>query len=102
MKLETAKMLLNSARRDELRDHAFGDMEVYWIFGGEEIATGYFSGTTQSVTVQAHNGEHFTFEGDAAIELHSCGTLGRIDRNDETEPGLTTEGVLRELTQTEQ
>src|SRR5688572_24892481 len=103
MELETAKTLLNECVREELRDHAFGDVEVFWSKNGQEIGSGYFN----------HDGEvslgasvHFT--GKDAWELRDCGVLGTVERNDstgpdefavgKTMPGLTLEGVRNELT----
>ena len=74
---EQAKALLNDCERDELRDHAFGDAEVYWMLSGEEVASGYFGIEAQEVYV---NG--LVFRGDEARELRQCGTCGRVERND--------------------
>lgn len=111
MEFEEAKEILNGCVRSELRDHAFGDTEVTWMKDGLVLADGYFSGTTQTVSViDWGNTEKSThsFTGDEARELRECGTEGEIDRNDQmgpdtyTEgalmPGLIKEGVLTELT----
>jgi hypothetical protein len=103
MDFETAKTFLNNSVRSELRDHAFGDVEMFWSRGKEEVGTGYFGGGTSEVYVQGT-----TFTGQEAHDLRKCGVEGEIHRNDETgpdlfvegfvEPGLTKEGVFRELT----
>lgn len=101
--LGTAKQLLAGAVREECRDHAFGDTEVYWMKDGKEIAQGYF-GREASVSFEGCAG---SFNGDEARELRELGTLGAVDRNDstgpdtyvegQTMPALTREGVLNEL-----
>jgi hypothetical protein len=108
MNLEEAKTLLNGATRHELRDHAFGDMEVYWVKNGKEIACGYFGGDHAEISVFKPAADATTFDGDDARALRECGTLGMAARNDETGPnefiegqtvpGLTLEGVREELT----
>lgn len=110
MNLEEAKAFLNTCDRDELRDHAFGDTEVYWFtktINREEVATGYFSGCSGAISI-LNNGVSFNFEDGDAQELRNCGTKGTISRNDETGPdeyeegtimpGLTKEAVLEEIT----
>lgn len=104
MNIETAKFILNQCVREELRDHAVGDVEVYWFFQGKEIAGGYFGGTNHEIWMTPKT----TFEGSNARELLKCGTLGVVERNDETGPddftlgytmrGLTLQGVREELT----
>lgn len=106
MDIEEAKNLLNGAVRHELRDHAFGDAELFWELDGEEVGSGYFGSGHASVTISTE--EYHNFEGDDARELRKCGTLGDVERNDETGPntysegttmpGLTLEGVREELT----
>jgi hypothetical protein len=108
MELEEAKKLLDSATRHELRDHAFGDTEVYWVLGKKEIACGYFGGGQDGVSVFKPAEDSTSFSGEEARVLRECGTLGDVERNDETgpnefiegktEPGLTLEGVREELT----
>jgi len=102
-----AKEVLSKANRWELRDHAFGDREVGWDQNGKEIASGYFSGCTQEVGIVLSDGSYIVFDGADASELAMCGTLGTVERNDETGPeeyvqgqvmpGLTLEGVRKEL-----
>lgn len=56
MTLEEAKQVLSESIREELRDHAFGDREIFWLDSkGQEIASGYMSGSTQEVSVKDHN-----------------------------------------------
>lgn len=108
MNLEEAKTLLGGATRHELRDHAFGDTEVYWVKGGKEIACGYFGGGQDSVSIFKPAEDAASFDGEEARALRECGTLGEIGRNDETGPNefiegqtvpaLTLEGVREELT----
>lgn len=90
-------------RRSELRDHAFGDCEVFIEYNGLEIGFGYFGGKHSSLTVM---GGHF--EGNIAREIRMKIPEGTIERNDstgpdnfglgQTMPGLTLEGVLEEIT----
>lgn len=114
MELDEAKKILTPAIRSELRDHAFGDAEVFWYLEDLETkgttqkvfavaATGYFSRNTKEVTLTS--GEKFL--GKDADELRECGVEGQVDRNDETGPeeyvegytmpGLTKEAVYHEL-----
>jgi len=127
MTLNKAKVLLSTAVRSELRDHAFGDREIYWDVNGKEVASGYF-GCDSSVSIKfkettctrhcrvefdEHSEEcikdscYCTFDGKEAEELAACGVMVSIERTDETGPdefvqgqimpGLTKEGVLREI-----
>lgn len=116
MELKEAKDILNTCERQELRDHAFGDVEVFWIREcqemqqDEEVATGYFGGGSASVSVAlpGTQDQFAHFEGSEARELKACGAVGHISRNDETGPdvfvegfimpGLTKEAVRKELT----
>ncbi len=104
MTFEEAKALLSQSVRDELRDHAFGDREIYWTtVGGEDVASGYCGEGISSVTV----GDSY-FIGEQAVELIRLGHTGKIERNDSTGPdeyqdgqvmpGLTPRGVADELT----
>lgn len=99
MDREEAVYLLMSADREELRDHAFGDAEVYWRKDGKDIAIGYFGGEQTRITVyEEDSGEHgflkagFTFTDDDARKLRDTGKLNRVDRNDSTGPGEYVEG----------
>lgn len=104
-----AKALLESCERRELRDHAFGDTEVSWFKDGSEIAGGYFSGRNADVWIRVdEDATIIGFEDMEARQLRELGTVGQIFRNDETGPdtyaegqtmpGLTLEGVRKELT----
>lgn len=110
MTLEEAKELLDQCTRAELRDHAFGDREIYFTKDGTSVAEGY-SGTECEITIfgTGDGGLDDTyFQGSEAYELLRCGTLDSVERNDSTGPdeyqegecmpGLTTAGVLDELT----
>jgi hypothetical protein len=108
MNLEEAKNLLRTAVKHELRDHAFGDCEVTWFVGENEVvASGYFGSGTPSVSIQVP-GNSLTFHGDFALELRNCFASEQTSRNDSTGPddfvvgrtmpGLTLEGVRKELT----
>ena len=110
MNLDEAKTLLNAAARWELRDHAFGDSEFGWNDAQDyEIAGGYSGGGRCDVWINKPDGDSFGFSGKDADELKKCGTIGVIERNDETGPdqyvegqimpGLTKEAVWEELTQ---
>jgi len=86
--LDEAKKVLDGCVRSELRDHAFGDAEVFWEKDGKEVASGYFGGSIASVS----GGEIGSFDGQDARVLRSCGTEGEIERNDETGPDTYAEG----------
>lgn len=77
---EEAKKLLDQCVRDELSDPAFGDSEIYWKIGENEIATGYFGSSTEEVSVKI-DGEWVEFKGKEALDLKLCGTLGRREFN---------------------
>jgi len=105
MDIKQAKQILNSATRYELRDHAFGDTEVTWENAGIEIGGGYFGSGIAEVFL--NTAEDVVFRGELAHQLRSCGHNLVVERNDETGPeqynegvtmpGLTLEGVRREL-----
>jgi hypothetical protein len=110
-RLDEAIALLSTAKREELRDHAFGDCEVYWMKGDEEIAGGYFGASSRTVQVYFDGGQ-VTFEGADADRLRECGAVGKVERNDstgpaayregETMPALTLDGVLKEICEPEE
>jgi hypothetical protein len=77
MTFDEATDLLRSLTRETLVDNAFGDTEVYWMRGEDEIASGYFAPGTAEV----HVGETL-FRGDDAAALRKLGKRGRVDRND--------------------
>lgn len=100
MNLQEAKDILSTCERQESRDHAFGDVEVYWIRENqemqqdEEVATGYFGGGSASVSVAlpGTTDQFAHFEGLEAKELRAYGVVGHISRNDETGPDVFVEG----------
>jgi hypothetical protein len=82
---EAARRLLQGCVRTELRDHAFCDREIFWTQGQQEVATGYFGGSTQSIDIHTEfGGGHFIDE--EAVALVDLGVEGVISRNDETGP----------------
>lgn len=88
MTIDEIKAALEGSTRIELRDHAFGDTEVMWMKGGEQVGYGYYSGETAECTI----GDTVLF-GDEAKAVRSFGTL-QIERNDETGPDEYVEGVV--------
>lgn len=108
MTLDEAKEILNGCTRSELRDHAFGDVEVYWERDGGEIGSGYFGSGQGDVSVLGKDDIYHSFKDSWARELRNCGTLAVVERNDSTgpdafaegsvAPGLTLGEVLEELT----
>jgi hypothetical protein len=110
--LSEVKAILSGCTRSELRDHAFGDVEISWTKDGKMVAEGYFGGggpVVASYCCCAGDCKcgSWEFSGKAAVELRKCGTLGEVERNDETGPdtyaegvclpGLTLDGVRKEL-----
>jgi hypothetical protein len=111
---EEARTILSTLKRSELRDHAFGDREIFWEDAdGKVVAEGYVGegtpcvGTTDKDEDFAYDFK-FSFIDRDALDLVKCGTRGVIERNDSTGPdryqdgkcmpGLTLEGVRKELT----
>lgn len=103
MDFAEAQEFLSKQTRWELRDHAFGDSEFGWNNAeGKEVAGGYSGGSGCDIWI---TDQDITFHGDQARALKKCGTLGVIERNDETGPdtyvegqimpGCTKEGVLK-------
>ena len=91
MNVKEAKELLDICERSELRDHAFGDREIFWEFDGVDVAGGYFGSGGKSVLIYDYavsKGNQYapiqiaSFEDDEAYELVNCGKLAKIDRND--------------------
>lgn len=97
MELEEAKRVLNGCTRQELRDHAFGDKEVYWLKGTQEVACGYFGGGHAEVSIFKPAKDSTDFTGEDALALRECGTVGEVQRNDETGPDEFVAGVQQEL-----
>jgi hypothetical protein len=102
---DDAVKLLSTAIRDELRDHAFGDREIYWTNEFEhQVATGYVGSGGCEIDFL---GFDVHFEEDQYRDLINLGQVGKVERNDETGPdeyaegeclpGLTLEGVRKEL-----
>jgi len=89
MTLAEAKALLDTCKRGEFRDYAFGDTEATWSKDGKQIASAYF-GRESSVTfhnedVLDDNGCYTLvaeFEGSEARALRYAGTLDGWERND--------------------
>lgn len=113
MTFEEAKKLLNRCRKSELRDHAFGDAEVGFYLDERHVAEGYY-GKDSSISILSEDQSGVTdteFTGKEADELRNCGSSEKISRNDSTGPdtfkqgeclpGLTLEGVFKELTEGE-
>lgn len=93
MELEEAKRVLNGCTRQELRDHAFGDKEVYWLKGTQEVACGYFGGGHAEVSIFKPAKDSTDFTGEDALTLRECGTVGEVERNDQTGPEQYAEGA---------
>lgn len=78
MTFDEVKELLQHTTRHELRDHAFGDKEVYFVTAtGEQVAEGYWGSSGASVGVGGT-----VFEGEEAEQLLKLGALGNVARND--------------------
>lgn len=88
--------LLRCCLRHELRDHAFGDVEVTWSKDGQDVASGYFNRTGGMVSC----GDQ-TFTGIAAEPMRNLGTLSTVERNDSTGPAIFQEGVIMPALTTE-
>lgn len=113
MDLDEAREYLGHGSRWELRDHAFGDMELGWTFDGVAIAHGFVGRTEPVVSIILANSISDEapmvayFINDEAWALLEVGTDVQISRNDTTGPdefepgvtmpGLTLEGVQEEL-----
>lgn len=97
---------LHVCERRELRDHAFGDTEVFWSVNGKQVATGYFGGGRDAVWLD----DGTLVEGSDARDLEDLGNLKTVNRNDQIGPhnykkgvvmqSLTKEALMRELTET--
>lgn len=76
MTLDDAKRILSTCSREELRDDAFGDREVYWMQGELEVACGYFGADTREVQIDG-----LTYCGDEADQLANYGIRGLVEQN---------------------
>ena len=75
---EQAIELLSNCDRSELRDHAFGDKEVYFqTKDGNSVAEGYSGSSAVTVCI---DGTEFT--DSEARHLLTLGTLINVERND--------------------
>lgn len=80
MTFDLAKAILAESIRDELRDHAFGDKEIYWRNSyGHQVATGYIGSSGAECGMA---GFDISFSEAEARELAKLGTLGQVERND--------------------
>lgn len=80
MTLQEAEALLNTLRRYELKDHAFGVVMVSWHSeDGKMVAEGDFRGSDRSVFF---HDDRIRFRGNEAQKLRFCGLVGKIERND--------------------
>lgn len=90
MKIDDARTLLKMCHRHELRDHAFGDRQVFWTAGPNTddplVAEGYFGGGSAEIWIHEDWGENGAFTGDYAKRLSACGETGVIGRKDVTGP----------------
>lgn len=81
--LDHAVLVLSIAVRDELRDYAFGDSEIGWTHGEQEVASGYVGNSGTCITVFATGRfEATVFEGKEAERLRYLGLRGQTWRND--------------------
>ena len=87
-KLEEAKELLKNSFKSQLRDHYFGDREIYWEDGnGNSIAEGYAGSSGIEVSVNFPNGDTHCFTDNDAEELDKVNCkIKAIERNDSTGP----------------
>ena len=75
-----AAKILSESIRDELRDHAFGDKEIYWRNNyGHMVATGYVGPRRVECGMA---GFDVSFSEEEARHLARLGTLGNVERND--------------------
>jgi len=80
MTYDLASTILSESIRDELRDHAFGDKEIYWRDNhGHPVATGYSGYSGDEVGMC---GFDIIFTEEEARKLVGLGTLGEVERND--------------------
>lgn len=80
MTYDRAVEVLTAASRDELRDHAFGDKELYWNNTyGHLVATGYSGRDAVEIGMAGFN---VVFTDEQTRHLVTLGKLGKIERND--------------------
>lgn len=95
---------LGNYRKFLLKDHAFGDMEIeIETPNGDSVGDGYVGGGRASLEI-----EGVGFSGSEVQQILKKIPLGGVERNDstgpdefelgKTMPGLTLEGVHKELT----
>lgn len=80
MTLDEAIAFLSGCTRNELRDHPFGDAELYWVKGDVEVAGGYWGPSARVV----HIGDHVFRDPDVG-RLFDCGALGTIESNHDSD-----------------
>ena len=77
---ENAVKLLSGCTRSELRDHAFGDKEIYFDNAeGIQIAEGYSGYGVCDIHFNEYTHD---FELSQVRYLLTLGTLGKVERND--------------------
>lgn len=78
MNIRTVKRLLNTLKRFELNDYAFGDSEVCWKDkDGQIVAEAYFSRVRATISVPGS-----VISGPNVRVLRDCGHLVSAERND--------------------
>lgn len=89
MTIEEAETLLNTATRLELRDHAFGDIELTWVIdvpanqeGGKVLAWGYLGITNYVDIVDKDGAPVVKFYDEDAHRLRKAGAKVIVQRND--------------------
>lgn len=80
-----AKELLKNTYKTILRDHFFGDREIYWKDDkGNTVASGYAGGSSFEIYVEFPDGE-VTFKDWEADELDAVPCKSKkVERNDTT------------------
>lgn len=80
MDFALAAKILSESIRDELRDRAFGDKEIYWHNNyGHMVATGYVGPSGAECGMA---GFDVSFSEEEARHLARLGTLDNVERND--------------------
>lgn len=92
--LNEVRDILASCTRSELRDHAFGDREIFWRTSDGEIVAEAYDGSVCSFHYE-YEGKKFTSDNEGTLkELFSLGITGVVERNDSTGPDEFTQGVV--------